>query len=116
MDTMKTISAFSRYLLFWDHHHHHRYSKTYENSRPSHTGFDSMDSNASTRPAYLDKPAQLIYAHNVSDKKLINLLNFKFGSSYRLETISDIYHLYADSRLTEAEIMSCMYSTGAAQQ
>ncbi|KAI0419020.1 hypothetical protein F5X98DRAFT_335886 [Xylaria grammica] len=100
---MKTFFAFYKTLIFFDH-------KGSSTSRSS-TGFDSMDSGSTdkTRSTYRDKPPQIIPASWIDGKRLRELLNRKFGSQYRLETVRDEFRIFAAEKLSEEEIQGCRF-------
>ncbi|KAI0805504.1 hypothetical protein GGR55DRAFT_279905 [Xylaria sp. FL0064] len=105
---MKAIYAFSRFFPFFDH------NKPHETSR-SPTGFDSMatsGSTASSRTTYLDQQPQVVQGSWIDGNKLKEMLGRKFGSAYRVDVRSDKYRIYANGRLSDAEIASCMYKNG----
>ncbi|KAI0542769.1 hypothetical protein GGR58DRAFT_451931 [Xylaria digitata] len=62
--------------------------------------------NAPPRSTWLDKAPQVIPASSVDMGKMIELLNNKFGSRYRLELSRDEFRLYADEILSDHEIGS----------
>ncbi|KAI0434833.1 hypothetical protein F5Y09DRAFT_294993 [Xylaria sp. FL1042] len=102
---MKAFYAFSRFFPFLDNNPHE--------TSLSPTGFDSMATSGSitsSRSTYLDQPPQVLQSSWIDANKLREMLNRKYDSAYRLELRSDYYRIYANGRLSDAEIASCMWN------
>ncbi|KAK0719299.1 hypothetical protein B0H67DRAFT_572850 [Lasiosphaeris hirsuta] len=61
------------------------------------------------RPSFQHEEPQIIAGSYIDRASLVDLLNRRFGREYDLKVRSDGYKLYASRKLTEDEIMGCVY-------